>query len=287
MHFLRLRAKIAGTRSPVELLLAFFLAVAAIPSARAQEQPDVHALASKVATALEQFNSKAIVVFAFPGPSTFVTPMGAQLADDLSDVLTQSSGKFKVIDRARVVRALGSNRVAPETAADPETAVWLAQGIGADVVLVGRLSREGGSIQLTLDCLQVSGGKYLQSFQAAFPLTDKWNSELGANIDPDSEVPAIRGPGADSGASLPHCTSCPAPQIPRDARDQAAGGTVTVEVVIGTDGKSRDIRVLKTPDHGLTVAALQAIQKWRFSPARGADGKPRETRMPIEVSFSH
>jgi len=277
---------LVGPRSPLKFLLALPLFVAALPSARAQEQPDIRPLASKVAAALEQFNTKAVLVFDFTGPSTFVTPVGGRLADDLSDVLATSSSKFKVIDRVRIVRALDSNRVAPETAADPETAVWLAQSIGADIVLVGRLSRGGASIQLILDCLHVMDGKYLQSFQDNFPLTDKWSAELAMNIDPDSEVGTMGSAGADAGASFPHCTSCPAPGFPRTARDLTARGTVVLEVVVGTDGKSRDIRVLKTPDHGLTVAALQSVQKWRFSPARGTDGKPRETRIPIEVNFS-
>jgi TonB family protein len=287
VNFAQFRAMNRGTRSPVKFLLALFFALAAVPNARTQEQPDVRPLASQVASALEQFNTKSIIVFDFTGPNNFVTPVGGRLADDLSDVLATTSGKFRVIDRARVVRALGSNRVAPETAADPETAVWLAQNIGADVVLVGRLSRDGGSIQLTLDCLLVTDGKYLQSFQATFPLTDRWKTDLTTNIDPDSAIGTMRAPGADPGSSFPHCTNCPAPVIPRAARDQTASGTVTLEVVVGTDGKPRDIRVLKTPDHGLTVAALQAVQKWRFSPARGADRKPIETRIPIEVNFSH
>lgn len=287
MNTARSRQKIVGTCSLVKFPLALLLALAAVPSARMQDHPPVGDLASQVAVAIEQFNVKSVVVFDFTGPDTFITPAGGMLADDLSDVLARSSSKFKVIDRVRAMKALDSNRLAPEITSDQEVAAWIAQGIGADVALVGRLSSEGGNIQLTLDCLLAREGKSLQSFQATFPLTDKWKAELAINIDPDSSVGSMRATHSDSGTSFAQCTSCPAPQFPRTAKDQPLRETLTLQVVVGTDGKARDIRVIKSPGNGLSVAAIQAIQKWRFKPARGPDGKSVETRTPIEVDFSH
>jgi TonB family protein len=277
---------IAAARSPLKFLLALFLAVIAVPRVRAQEHPDVRALASQVAGYMEQISKKSIIVFDFTGPNTFVTPVGRMLANDLSDVLATSSRKFKVVDRVRAANALESNRLAPEIIADPEVAAWIAQNLGADVALIGRLSGDARSIQLALDCLYVKEGKVLQSFQTKFPLTDKWKTELATNIDPDSSVGIASGAGMDSGASLPRCISCPAPEFPRAARDQPIRETLILQVVVGTDGKARDLTVVRTPDNGLTVAAIQAIQKWRFERAHGADGAPMETRIPVELNFS-
>jgi TonB family protein len=287
VNFVRFRTWIASTHSSWKFLLALFLAVTTVPSARPQEHPDVSPLASKVANYIEQISTKSIIVFDFTGPHAFVTPVGGKLADDLSDVLATSSRKFKVIDRVRAMQALESNRLAPEITADREVAGWIAQSIGADVAIVGRLlSLEGGNIQLSVDCLYAKEGKVLQSFQATFPLTDKWKSELGMNIDPDSVVGAVLGTRKDQGNSFAQCVSCPAPEFPRAARDQPIRETLILQVVVGTDGKARDIRVVKSPGNGLSIAAIQAIQKWRFKPARGASGARMETRTPIEVNFS-
>jgi TonB family protein len=276
----------AVTRSPVKFLLALFVAVAAVPNARPQEHPDVGSLASQVASYIEQISMKSIIVFDFTGPNTFVTPVGGKLADDLSDALATSSRKFRVIDRVRAVQALESNRLAPEIIANQEVAAWIAQNLGADVALVGKLSGDASSIQLALDCLYVKEGKVLQSFQATFPPTDKWKAELATNIDPDSSVGTVLVTRKDPGTSFAQCTYCPPPEFPRTARKLNTRGTVTLQVVVGMDGKARDLTVVRTTSNGLTVAALQAIQKWRFKPAHSADGAPMETRIPIELNFS-
>jgi TonB family protein len=286
VNFGRFRAMFAATRSPLRLLLALLLTLAAVPGAHSQDHPAVGDLASQIAVAMEQLSVKSVVVFEFTGPDTYVTPVGGMLADDLSDVLARSSSKFKVIDRIRAVKALESNRLAPEITADQEVAAWIAQGIGADVALVGRLSSEGGNILLTIDCLLAKEGKSLKSFQSTFPLTDKWKADLAINIDPDSAVSATLGNQKNQGTSFAQCTSCPPPQFPPAARKLSTHRTVILEVVIGTDGKARDIRVLKTEDQGFSVAAIQAIQKWRFKPARSTKGAPMETRAPIELNFS-
>lgn len=277
---------VANTRSPVRFLPALFLAFTVVPSARPQEHPHVGDLASQIAVAIGQLSLKSIVVFDFTGPDTFVTPVGGMLADDLSDVLATSSTKFKVIDRVRAVKALDSNRLAPEITADQEVAAWIAQSVGAEAALVGRLSREGGNIELSVDCLLAKEGKSLKSFQATFPLTDKWKTDLGLNIDPNSSVGAMLGTRTNPGATFPQCTSCPAPEFPQAARKLNARGTVTLQIVVGTDGKARDIRVVKSSGNGLSVAAIQAVQKWRFKPARSPEGKSIETRTPIEMNFS-
>jgi hypothetical protein len=36
---------------------------------------------------------------------------------------------------------------------------------------------------------------------------------------------------------------------------------------------------------GLTAQAIEAVKKWRLSPATGPDGKPAAVRQIIEVTF--
>ena len=50
------------------------------------------------------------------------------------------------------------------------------------------------------------------------------------------------------------------------ARERGVEGTVELELVVGPDGHSRDIRVLRGLGHGLDQAAIAALQRCRFKP---------------------
>ncbi len=50
------------------------------------------------------------------------------------------------------------------------------------------------------------------------------------------------------------------------ARDAGVEGTVTLDLVVGADGKARDIKVVKGLGHGLDEAAIAALARCRFKP---------------------
>jgi protein TonB len=56
------------------------------------------------------------------------------------------------------------------------------------------------------------------------------------------------------------------PQYSEQARIARLQGSVTFDVVIGVDGKPRDIRVAKSLGLGLDENASAAVANWRFSP---------------------
>jgi len=56
-------------------------------------------------------------------------------------------------------------------------------------------------------------------------------------------------------------------------------------VVVGTDGNPRDICVKKPAGYGLDSEAFRAAQKYRFAPAKKADGTPVPVLIVIEVKF--
>jgi TonB family protein len=88
-----------------------------------------------------------------------------------------------------------------------------------------------------------------------------------------------------AGVGYPTCTYCPDPQYSEEARAKHLEGTVILQVIIQPDGRASDIRILKTFDAGLAQKALEAVQKWRFKPARDREGQPVATIVPIEVTF--
>lgn len=262
----------------IRSLIVAILALAPNSLARAQ-QPDFNAVAAQAAHAVEKFKSDSVVVLDFVGPDTYVSELGRDLADQFSASLARAGGKFAVIDRAKMRQALESNRLAPEIATDQEIDAWLAQSVGAESAVFGRLSLDGTSLQLAIDCLRVRDGIVSGSFRAAYPLTDEWKALLANNVDPDFGVTAA------GKSKMPSCKTCPAPQYTKAAIDARYNGTVVISVVIGKDGQARDFRVTKGLLYGLTVAAVQTVQNWTFDPAKGPDGEPGDMRVPIEITF--
>jgi TonB family protein len=91
-------------------------------------------------------------------------------------------------------------------------------------------------------------------------------------------------PGVD-GVTFPECSFCPDPSYPEEARAKHLEGMVAFTAVITPDGRAEDITLVKTSDPIFTQNASEAIQKWRFRPARGPDGIPVPVTVPFEITF--
>jgi len=86
------------------------------------------------------------------------------------------------------------------------------------------------------------------------------------------------------GVSPPKRIYDPDPEYSEEARKAKYQGVCVLYVVIGPDGKTRDIRVQRTLGLGLDEKAIEAVKTWRFEPAM-KDGKPVAVAVNIEVTF--
>jgi TonB family protein len=59
---------------------------------------------------------------------------------------------------------------------------------------------------------------------------------------------------------------------------------VVISAVIGTDGKTHDLRVTSPPDPDFDQPALEAVRQWRYKPFT-CDGVPIEVEAEAEVGF--
>jgi TonB family protein len=75
------------------------------------------------------------------------------------------------------------------------------------------------------------------------------------------------------------------PTYPEEAKKQKIMGAVLLEVVVDTEGKVLDVRILDDPHPLLSNAAAEAVRQWTFTPARKEDGKPVSVRMSISINF--
>jgi TonB family protein len=64
------------------------------------------------------------------------------------------------------------------------------------------------------------------------------------------------------------------PKYPKPALKARLSGVVILEIVIETNGRVSKGRVLKPLPLGLTQAAIDAVQQWRYKPARDRFSRP-------------
>ena len=86
------------------------------------------------------------------------------------------------------------------------------------------------------------------------------------------------------GVSAPRPIYAPDPDYSEEARKAKFQGTVVLWVVVGPDGRPRDIRIYRSLGMGLDEKAIEKIRTWKFEPAR-KDGIPVAVQVNIEVSF--
>jgi len=73
-------------------------------------------------------------------------------------------------------------------------------------------------------------------------------------------------------------------EFSEEARKVKHQGTVVLALVVGPDGRTRDIRVVNSLGMGLDEKAIEAVSKYRFEPAM-KDGKPVAVQISVEVEF--
>lgn len=74
------------------------------------------------------------------------------------------------------------------------------------------------------------------------------------------------------------------PEFSEKARRAHYQGTCVLSVVVGEDGKPRDIKVTRPLGMDLDEQAVEAVSAWRFEPAR-KDGNPVPIQIAVEVNF--
>jgi protein TonB len=76
-----------------------------------------------------------------------------------------------------------------------------------------------------------------------------------------------------------------APEYPARARKKGTTGEVRLSLLVGIDGRVRDVRVLSSEPAGLfDDAAIQAVRQWTYTPAT-YEGEPVATRVTQPIVF--
>jgi TonB family protein len=117
---------------------------------------------------------------------------------------------------------------------------------------------------------------------------------LGGTVGPavgaaPSQVPPGRfGEGAYTlgrGAAGPTVIKNVQPVYPESGRVARTQGSVTVEAIIGKDGRIRDERVLRSLGPDFDQAAVAALKQWTFAPTL-LNGEPIELLVSVVLTFT-
>lgn len=74
------------------------------------------------------------------------------------------------------------------------------------------------------------------------------------------------------------------PEYSEEARKAKFQGEVVLQIVVDEKGNPRDIKIIRPLGLGLDQKAVEAVEKWRFSPGK-KDGKPVPVIAQISVNF--
>ena len=99
---------------------------------------------------------------------------------------------------------------------------------------------------------------------------------------PDPPTSEIAKPGP--GISAPKAIYAPDPDYSAEAQQAKYEGVCVLALIVGADGYPRDIKVSRTLGKGLDEKAIEAVQRWRFLPAR-KNGVPVAVVINVEVQF--
>jgi TonB family protein len=90
--------------------------------------------------------------------------------------------------------------------------------------------------------------------------------------------------GVGNGVSRPEVISKADPEYSEEARKAKYSGSVILSIVVNTDGRAANIKVVKSLGMGLDEKAIEAVRRWLFRPGMN-NGVPVRVRAQIEINF--
>jgi TonB family protein len=262
----------------------------ALPRA-AQQQMD--SLASRVAEQIRQSKSDTafpkifVIDFSNASDKQF-SKLGTLLADDLALSLAGYASGFQVQDRKSFNDYLKENWMGLDELQSEAVCLTLARSMGGAGVVRGTIETEAKQ-QLRIS-VNIDGLGTTWSADVELPLTGALQQllkqpaisyERAAGTIPVE--PGVFQPGVD-GAALPVCVFCPSPDYTDLARTAKYRGTVELSLIVTKDGAVTSIVVLKGAPFSLTQKAIDAVQKWKFKPAK-LRGQSVPVRVPVDIEF--
>jgi TonB family protein len=272
------------------LLQLLLLAIAFPPAAASRAQTSatstdtaISQLAARIADPLQKVHATKIVFADLKGPEGQTHPIGRWLADELANSCNKNFPDLEIIIRPENEGAAkGVDEAGNQKQVFKSLEEW-ARRVGASVFVTGSFAKTADGIGISLRALSSSDSpRSLAEATGVVPVSYEITRLSSEPIPSPKDGIPHAGVG---GVGVPKCIYCPPPQYSGDARKAKVEGTVVLQVVITTDGRAINVKIVKDPGNGLGMKAVESVRKWKFQPAVGPDGKAVAITVPIEVTF--
>lgn len=138
------------------------------------------------------------------------------------------------------------------------------------------LARERGNVRAReVLLIETSGKPLVESMRYMLSATQEDRYVGFANRSTATQV---------TKGQAPQVINAVTPLYPQALVFSGIGGKVEIELVIDTEGNTRDLRVVSSPHPLLSEAALKAMAQWKFRPGM-RDGHPVNTRAKLPLEF--
>jgi TonB family protein len=117
-----------------------------------------------------------------------------------------------------------------------------------------------------------------------FRITDQGKPDISAKYNVPSEPTSNEVFKIGNGVTVPRLAHNIDPEYSEEARQAKYQGTCVLSLVVGPDGRPRDIKVARALGKGLDEKAIEAVRQWRFVPATKG-GQPVAVMINVEVQF--
>lgn len=212
---------------------------------------------------------------------------GGWLAEKFSTAVAGDRTTYEVIGREKLTASLASLHLTEKDELDRKRANQIAQELGADYFLSGRYRAQGSDLALTVNAWAtgVAGRIHPLLFvKSEILVSPDVTQHMGVTLDVigprwDENVPG------QNGVTFPKCVYCPPARYSEQARKKKITGSVLLQIQITVDGEVGDVEVKKSLEPSLDQQAISAAQKWKFEPAKDANGVPVEVHMPVQMTF--
>ena len=255
--------------------------------AAATEQPlgPIAALAERLAAQLLAASKKKPYVLDLGLANDQPCPLGAWVADRLSESLAHEHPELEVIARDRWNLARQPSELAHDRNQEYAQNEQRAQSLGAEVLVQGNFAAVPGGIGITLIASdRLAGGESRFEAVAEIPLTSEMQAVLTGSLPQRIELQGVFRSGTGGiGSAL--CESCPAPEYTYVAKAKKLQGVVIAQLSVGTNGSVENVKIVRTPNPALSDAAIRSVRSWRFRAARNAQGQSVPVIVDVAVAF--
>jgi TonB family protein len=266
------RAFIAGLLASL-LILLLTLAPLLSVSAGENSESSLDDAANQIATFLSDLNASDVMVKDFTGPLPQSSGLGSTLASQFSVVLARKAG-FAIARRPE-----GQQLSRPQSTSGREHATG---GVNTSASVEGEFWNGDNVLAIGVRAAVKSIEPEIrtETFSVSYtlPVPEEFKGRIG------TALPAYPKEG-ENGYTKPHCIFCPRADYSDTASKNKTQGAVELLVVVDPEGKMSDFRVAKALPDGLTESAIDAVRRWRLTPATGPDGRPASVISSVEVQF--